>query len=55
MSIQHSTMPRHSATTTQSPGARGAVDQVGKLIDVTKCIGCKACTTACFVWNDLRE
>ncbi len=55
MSIQHSTMPRHSATTTQSPGARGAVDQVGKLIDVTKCIGCKACTAACFVWNDLRE
>lgn len=44
-----------SATTTAQPAARRAVEQVGMLIDVSKCIGCKACTAACFQWNDLRE
>ncbi len=29
--------------------------EVAKLIDVTKCIGCKACQSACQEWNDLRE
>ena len=29
--------------------------QVAKLIDVSKCIGCKACQAACLEWNDLRE
>ena len=29
--------------------------QVTKLIDTSKCIGCKACQTACLEWNDLRE
>jgi formate dehydrogenase iron-sulfur subunit len=29
--------------------------QVAKLIDVSKCIGCKACQVACLEWNDLRE
>jgi len=28
---------------------------VAKLIDVSKCIGCKACQTACMEWNDLRD
>jgi len=28
---------------------------VAKLIDVSKCIGCKACQAACQEWNDLRE
>ncbi len=28
---------------------------VAKLIDVSKCIGCKACQAACLEWNDLRE
>jgi succinate dehydrogenase/fumarate reductase-like Fe-S protein len=27
--------------------------EVAKLIDVSKCIGCKACQTACMEWNDL--
>ncbi|MDE2228597.1 MAG: formate dehydrogenase subunit beta [Alphaproteobacteria bacterium] len=27
-------------------------DEVVKLIDVSKCIGCKACQTACLEWND---
>ncbi len=29
--------------------------EVAKLIDVSKCIGCKACQSACLEWNDLRE
>ena len=27
---------------------------MAKLIDVTRCIGCKACQAACMEWNDLR-
>jgi formate dehydrogenase iron-sulfur subunit len=29
--------------------------EVAKLIDTTKCIGCKACQVACMEWNDLRD
>jgi formate dehydrogenase iron-sulfur subunit len=29
--------------------------EVAKLIDVSKCIGCKACQVACLEWNDLVE
>lgn len=29
--------------------------EVAKLIDVTTCIGCKACQVACSEWNDLRR
>jgi len=29
--------------------------EVAKLIDVSKCIGCKACQAACLEWNDRRE
>ncbi|WP_371823273.1 formate dehydrogenase subunit beta [Paracoccus sp. Z118] len=29
-----------------------ALPAVAKLIDVSKCIGCKACQTACVEWND---
>jgi len=47
---------RLSATTTPPPGVRGPAEgDVAKLIDVTKCIGCKACQTACMEWNDLRD
>jgi formate dehydrogenase iron-sulfur subunit len=28
---------------------------VAKLIDTSKCIGCKACQSACLEWNNLRE
>ena len=28
--------------------------EVAKLIDVSKCIGCKACESACLEWNDKR-
>lgn len=45
---------RRSATTGTPPAARQGVE-VSKLIDVSKCIGCKACQAACMEWNDLRE
>jgi formate dehydrogenase iron-sulfur subunit len=45
-----------SATTVTPPQARHPVTgTVAKLIDVSKCIGCKACQTACMEWNDLRD
>lgn len=28
---------------------------MAKLIDVTTCIGCKACQVACSEWNDIRD
>jgi formate dehydrogenase iron-sulfur subunit len=29
--------------------------EIAKLIDVSKCIGCKACQVACSEWNELEE
>ena len=29
--------------------------EVAKLIDVSNCIGCKACQVACMEWNDIRD
>ncbi|QBK04172.1 formate dehydrogenase subunit beta [Hylemonella gracilis] len=56
MSLQSLDIVRRSATTTPSPSIREAHSgEVAKLIDVSKCIGCKACQTACMEWNDLRE
>ena len=43
-----------SATTTPMPQVR-QVGEVAKLIDTSKCIGCKACQVACSEWNDLRD
>ncbi|TWI54383.1 formate dehydrogenase iron-sulfur subunit [Pseudomonas duriflava] len=43
-----------SATTTSASSIR-QVEEVAKLIDVSKCIGCKACQVACSEWNDLRD
>jgi formate dehydrogenase iron-sulfur subunit len=42
------------------PGAEAALApnrdvEVVKLIDVSKCIGCKACEAACLQWNDKRQ
>lgn len=54
MSLQSLDITRRSATTTPSPQQR-QMPEVAKLIDVTKCIGCKACQAACQEWNDLRE
>nr|WP_106475619.1 formate dehydrogenase subunit beta [Phytohalomonas tamaricis] len=45
-----------SASMAPSPQERsGGVEKVAKLIDVSKCIGCKACQVACSEWNDLRD
>lgn len=56
MSLQSLDIRRRSATTTPEPQARAPRSgEVAKLIDVSKCIGCKACQTACMEWNDLRE
>ena len=43
-----------SASTEQPPDIRGK-QEVAKLIDVSRCIGCKACQVACEEWNDLRD
>ena len=44
---------RRSASTITPPATRQT--EVAKLIDVSKCIGCKACQSACLEWNDLRQ
>jgi formate dehydrogenase iron-sulfur subunit len=56
MPLQSLDIVRRSATTLPEPEVRGAhTGQVSKLIDTTKCIGCKACQVACMEWNDLRD
>jgi formate dehydrogenase iron-sulfur subunit len=45
---------RRSASVTATPEPNRGVDVV-KLIDTSKCIGCKACQSACLEWNDMRE
>ena len=54
MALQSLDIQRRSATTTPSPDVRQTM-QVAKLIDVSKCIGCKACQAACMEWNDVRD
>ena len=53
-SYQSLDLKRRSASTEQPPLAR-KYTEVAKLIDVSKCIGCKACQVACLQWNDLTE
>ncbi len=53
-SLQSLDVVKRSATTTPTPQVRTAVPEVAKLIDVSACIGCKACQVACMQWNDLR-
>src|SRR6266481_4186762 len=56
MALQSLDIVRRSATTTAPPGVRESyAGTVAKLIDTTKCIGCKACQVACMEWNDLRD
>jgi len=56
MALQSLDIKRVSATTTVPPTTRHpAAGEVAKLIDVSKCIGCKACQTACMEWNDVRD
>jgi formate dehydrogenase iron-sulfur subunit len=53
MAWQSLDIRRRSATTTPMPQVREAIE-VAKLIDISQCIGCKACQVACMEWNDLR-
>ena len=57
MSMQSQDIIKRSATNslTPAPQVRDSEVQVAKLIDVTICIGCKACQVACGEWNDLRD
>jgi len=54
-SLQSLDVQKRSATTTTSPSVRVGEVGVAKLIDISKCIGCKACQVACMQWNDLRD
>jgi formate dehydrogenase iron-sulfur subunit len=54
MALQSLDVTRRSASTSPAPGVREAT-KVAKLIDVSKCIGCKACQVACMEWNDIRD
>ena len=56
MALQSLDIKRRSATTLPSPSVREShTGDLAKLIDTSKCIGCKACQTACMEWNDLRD
>jgi formate dehydrogenase iron-sulfur subunit len=54
MATQSFDIARRSAAMETPPSARHTLE-VGKLIDVSRCIGCKACQAACMEWNDLRD
>jgi formate dehydrogenase iron-sulfur subunit len=54
MALQSLDIKARSATSTTSPSVRKILE-VTKLIDISKCIGCKACQVACMEWNDLRD
>ena len=54
MALQSLDITRRSASPTVPPQARSTLE-VSKLIDVSACIGCKACQVACSEWNDLRD
>jgi formate dehydrogenase iron-sulfur subunit len=53
-SLQSLDILQRSATTSPSPSIRSTLE-VAKLIDISKCIGCKACQVACSEWNDIRD
>lgn len=54
MPLQSLDIKDQSARTSTPPSARTALP-VAKLVDVSRCIGCKACQSACMEWNDLRD
>ena len=53
--LQPLDLRRQSATRADVPAPLGASSEVSKLIDVSKCIGCKACQSACLEWNQRHE
>ena len=54
MALQSLDIKQRSATTTPSTQVRQTLE-IAKLIDVSTCIGCKACQVACSEWNDIRD
>jgi formate dehydrogenase iron-sulfur subunit len=54
MALQSLDIKARSASTFTPPSARRTLE-VAKLVDVSRCIGCKACQAACMEWNDLRD
>ena len=54
MALESLDIRRRSASQTSPPDVRRHVE-VAKLIDISRCIGCKACQSACMEWNDLRD
>ena len=53
--LQSQDYVRRSASTLTPPSIRNHEQEVAKLIDVSRCIGCKACQSACMEWNNLRQ
>ncbi|WP_280141336.1 formate dehydrogenase subunit beta [Azotobacter beijerinckii] len=55
--MQSQDILKRSATSVLTPPTqvRDHQAEVAKLIDVSICIGCKACQVACSEWNDLRD
>jgi formate dehydrogenase iron-sulfur subunit len=54
MALESQDILRRSATQTTPPQTRSRIE-VAKLIDISRCIGCKACQAACMEWNDVRD
>jgi len=54
MALPSLDVTRRSASITSAPDVRQHLE-VAKLIDVSRCIGCKACQVACMEWNDVRD
>src|SRR5690348_8810667 len=56
MALQSLDILGRPGTTLPEPWIRApGTMTVAKLIDTTKCIGCKACQVACMEWNNLRD
>jgi formate dehydrogenase iron-sulfur subunit len=51
--LSEADLVRRSASSVPQPARK--LTSVAKLIDTSKCIGCKACQSACLEWNNLRE
>jgi len=55
MALDTQDIRARSATPSSFPSARSFQPEVSKLIDLSRCIGCKACQSACMEWNNLRD
>jgi formate dehydrogenase iron-sulfur subunit len=53
--IQNLPIVQRSASTAEPAAIPAGTTEVAKLIDVSKCIGCKACQVACLEWNEQTE